>query len=212
MKSTKERLLDFLKYKQFKKTDFYKVTGIKRGFLDSDKLKGSVSDAFVTLILRTYSEINIHWLLTGRGAMLQRAAQANTSKGFPLLEAHKIDLWDSKSSKDVLHPDILRYEILEFENLQADFMIKVPGISMYPKYNNGDVLACKKISVASFFQWNRVYVLYTTVQGTLVKRLQKGSTKNHVLCVSDNSDFKDFELALCQITAIALVVGVVHIE
>lgn len=44
--TTKERIIQYIDFKGIKVKDFYEKTGIKRGFLDSDKLKSSVSDIF----------------------------------------------------------------------------------------------------------------------------------------------------------------------
>ena len=46
-------------------------TGIKRGFLDTDKLDSSVSDMFLAKIIAVFPELNIEWLLTGEGEMLR---------------------------------------------------------------------------------------------------------------------------------------------
>ncbi len=212
MKSTKERLLEFLRYKKIKKSDFYKETGIKRGFLDTDKLKGSVSDLFITAIMKTYYDINIYWLLSGKGAMFTKDFSAtNLNKGYPLVTVNEINTWGSKEGENFTEANTPKYIIPEFEKLKIDFILKIHGVTMYPKYNNGDLVACRKIPLNSFFQWNRVYVLHTS-QGVIVKRLKKGPTENVVLCISDNPDFDDFELVLEDVNTIALVEGVVHVE
>ena len=104
------------------------------------------------------------------------------------------------------------YRIPEFEELKVDFMIRVKGSSMYPKYNSGDLVACKKLFINDiFFQWNKVYVL-DTEQGALIKRIKKGADNEHITLVSDNPSYDPFELHLSKVYAIALVVGVVRFE
>ena len=76
---TKERILQFIDYKKIKPSIFLVETGIKRGFLDKDKLEGSVSDEHFAKIIATYPEINIEWLITGRGEMLRN----NTNQTIP---------------------------------------------------------------------------------------------------------------------------------
>lgn len=93
----------------------------------------------------------------------------------------------------------------------ADYLIGVRGSSMYPKYNSGDIVACKHLAIDTFFQWNKVYVL-DTIQGALIKRVCKGSDEDHVLIVSDNEKFDSFELHRSEINAIAIVVGVIRLE
>lgn len=212
--TTKERLLCFLAHYKIKKLDFYKTTGIKRGFLDTDKLKGSVSDIFLTIIVAKYSNLNLYWLLTGEGIMLCEEnfnLAVDVVTKIPLLENHQIVSCNKKKEGILLQKDKNYHVITEFEGLNIDFLLRVSGASMYPKYNNGDLVACKKIPLNSFFQWNRVYVLYTS-QEIIVKRLKKGVTKKVVLCVSDNPDFDDFELPLTEVKGIAIVEALIHKE
>ncbi|WPC10772.1 helix-turn-helix domain-containing protein [Riemerella anatipestifer] len=104
------------------------------------------------------------------------------------------------------------YRVPEFTELKADFMIRVKGSSMYPKYSSGDLVACKKLYLSDiFFQWNKVYVL-DTAQGAIIKRVKKGTDKEHILLVSENPNYDPFELHLSQVNALALVVGVIRLE
>ena len=104
------------------------------------------------------------------------------------------------------------YKVPEFEELRTDFMIRVKGSSMYPKYSSGDTVACKKLNISDiFFQWNKVYVL-STEQGAIIKRVKKGSDDEHILLVSENPNYEPFELHLSQIYAIAIVIGVIRME
>jgi phage repressor protein C with HTH and peptisase S24 domain len=108
---------------------------------------------------------------------------------------------------------------MEFENEQyvipifhdADVLVQVKGDLMYPKYNNGDIVACKSLSLDDlFFQWDKVYVL-ETAQGSLVKRIKKGKDLDHILLVNENESFEAFELSVSKIFAVALVIGVIRL-
>ena len=112
----------------------------------------------------------------------------------------------------VMHYDTSKYVVPEFAELNVDFMIRVKGSSMVPKYNSGDLVACKKLVITDiFFQWNKVYVLDTD-QGALIKRVKKGSKENYIQLISDNKKYDPFELHLSKIFAVALVVGVIRLE
>jgi len=103
-----------------------------------------------------------------------------------------------------------RYVVPMFKG--AEFLIQVKGSSMIPKYNSGDVVACKNIPLRDiFFQWNKVYVL-DTAQGPLIKRIKQGKDDEHILIVSENSKYDPFELHKEQINGIALVIGVIRLE
>lgn len=176
-------------------------------------------------------EINYEWLLTGKGDMLKNAGYTNegtkttvkepktayirkekeTGKGIPLISIEAMAGFGSGDIQ-VMNYDSELYNIPEFTELNVDFMIRVKGSSMYPKYSSGDIVACKKLPLTDlFFQWNKVYVLDTT-QGALIKRIKKGSDSEHVLIVSENSNYDPFELHLSQIYAVAIVCGVIRLE
>ena len=87
-----------------------------------------------------------------------------------------------------------RYVVPMFKG--ADFLIPVKGSSMYPKYNSGDIVACKRVSMTDiFFQWNKVYVIDTD-QGALIKRIKPGSAPDRILIVSDNDKYDPFGICL----------------
>lgn len=112
----------------------------------------------------------------------------------------------------VMEYEVSRYVVPEFEELHVEFMIRVKGSSMYPKYNSGDLVACKRLVLNDiFFQWNKVYVL-DTEQGALIKRVKKGKDQSHILLVSDNAAYDPFELSIEKVRAIAIVLGVIRLE
>ena len=74
----KERILQFIDYKGFNKSKFYRETGLSNGILD--KKSGLTLDS-IEKIYSKYPEINIEWLLTGKGEMLKTFAQNITQNG-----------------------------------------------------------------------------------------------------------------------------------
>ena len=110
----------------------------------------------------------------------------------------------------VLALECERYVVPMFKG--ADYLIQVAGSSMYPKYNSGDIVACKRLPLADvFFQWNKVYVLDTD-QGPLIKRIHEGKDEEHVLLVSENEKYRPLQLHKSKIYAVALVIGVIRLE
>ena len=103
-----------------------------------------------------------------------------------------------------------RYKVPEFRSV--DFMIYVKGSSMYPKYNSGDIIACRILHESKFIQWNKVYVVATREQGLLVKRLKKSNQENCLLAVSDNKTYDPFDIPIDEIMGLALVIGVIRLE
>lgn len=110
----------------------------------------------------------------------------------------------------VMEYECERYVVPMFR--EATFLIPVLGDSMYPTYNNGDVIACRKLDSWSFFQFGKVYVIYTS-QGVLVKRIKEGSNENSILIISDNCDaYPSFELDKKELLGVAVVIGGLWLE
>lgn len=128
----------------------------------------------------------------------------------PLIPMEAIAGQANGFDKPILSEDCEYYSVPEF-NKKADFLIRIHGSSMYPKYNSGDIVACKRVKTGTFFQWNKTYVL-DTEQGPLVKRVKPSDKTNHILLVSDNAQYDSFEINLDMIHSIALIVGVIRFE
>lgn len=207
---TKDNLLIFIKEKNLSKTDFYRITGLSNGFLDK---KGSVTSANLETILKFFPELSADWLITGKGPMLRSdlpAAHPATEPGagIPLIPINAM-AGAFTGSQVVLELECERYVVPVFK--EAEFLITVKGSSMIPKYNSGDIVACKRMPLDTFFQWNKVYVL-DTEQGPLIKRVKKGTTDETLTIFSDNPKYEPFELPRTKIYHIALVVGVIRLE
>ena len=201
--------------------------GNKKKFSESTRIpytsvveytKGVKKDPKLSLINKIQdSNINVNalWLLTGRGEMLvgegKPVAGINKGgEGIPLISVEAMAGWGS-GAVQVMEYDLKRYVIPEFTELKVDFMIPVRGSSMYPKYNSGDLVACRKLPSDTFFQWNKVYVL-DTVQGAMIKRVKPSEKEDCINCISDNERYEPFELHLSEIYSLALVVGVIRLE
>lgn len=212
----KQRILQFVESLNISKRDFYGRVGISRGTLES---RTGITEDVMAKFIATYPEVNIEWLISGTGQMLnteERVSVANpttdTQDGIPLVSATAIGGFGnfefSIQATDVKG----MYVVPKFQDKKTDFMIEVTGSSMYPKYNSGDVVACRIIRESQFIQWNKVHVVATREQGILVKRLKPSENKDCILAVSDNRNYDPFEIPLAEIEGLALVVGVIRLE
>jgi len=132
------------------------------------------------------------------------------SSGIPLIPVDAI-AGLGNGDIQVLYRDADRYIIPEF-NKKADFLIRISGTSMNPKYFNGDIVACKKVTLKSFIQWGKVYVM-DTEQGAICKRIYPGKDPKTVQVVSDNKEiYPPFDMPVSAIRSLAIVVGVIRLE
>ena len=165
-------------------------------------------------ILSELPDVNSEWLLTGRGEMLKTEEKViykvpeGSSSGIPLIPIDAMAGFGSDEMR-IMEYECDRYVVPMFRD--ANYLIAVKGSSMQPKYNSGDLVACRVVPLGTFFQWNKVYVL-DTEQGALIKRVKRGSDNNHITLVSENEKYEPFELHLSKINALAIVVGVLRLE
>lgn len=209
----KQKILLFLAKKGITQYEFYQKTGITRGILGQNN---GISEENISRFLAYYTEVSPEWLLTGRGEMLRQAESLPTatpattpSEGIPLIPIEAMAGFGT-GEVQVLEYECDRYVVPAFKD--AEFLIQVKGSSMIPKYNSGDIVACKKLPMDQlFFQWNKVYVLDTN-QGALIKRVKAGSDNDHLLIISDNANYEPFELDKKFIHSVAIVIGVIRLE
>lgn len=210
----KERLVAFLKYKKISQSKFEKSIGMSGGYVNN--IRQSIQPDKLQKIAVLFPELNIAWLLVGDagGKMLkdsvpvQPVRRSEDTDGIPLvpIEAvagHGTPVYEDERTEE-------RYTVSEFSD--CDFMIRVKGDSMAPHFTGGDLLACRKVEDAFFFQWNRCYVVYTRSQGCMVKRIQPSEREGWIKCVSDNPDYAPFDVPLDDIVSVALVNGSISLE
>ena len=216
----KERILQFIQYKGISRYRFYKECGITRGVLDK---KSGISEDNIAKFIAFYPEIRQGWLLTGEGPMLKsayRQAETLTARvaedpvDYSILERGDApadsELRAGRGAGDMLeHFRMLHHGIPEFQALGVDFIFEVKGDDMYPTYQCGDRMLCKKLPLDSFFQWKKLYVL-DTVQGNVFKRVEPSTLEHHIRCVAVNPDYPPFDLPLEAVHGLAIALGFVR--
>jgi len=213
MKSTKKRLLEFLTYLDIGQNAFEKKAGIANGYISHNK--GSIGSETISKISNAYPELNTEWLLFGIGDMLKSNNETSEFKGkfVPLIPIDAVAGFPVEYYDDVLSADYEQYYVPDFKMRGVEFVIRVSGSSMYPKYSSGDVLACKKVNDILFFQWGKVYVIDSS-QGSLVKRIfEDRENPENLLLVSDNKEnYPAFSIPKSDIRSLSIVLGVIRME
>ena len=216
-----QKIEELLHHFRMEQKEFAEKCGILPDTISNIKReKQGLSKKVINKILLAFPAVNRYWLLDGEGEMLINKETAKRESKMVKLPEHSLEgiplipidamAGFGKGEFQVMQYECEHYVVPMFKG--ADFLIQVKGSSMIPKYNSGDVVACKKLPLNDlFFQWNKVYVL-DTIQGALVKRIKKGSNEDHILIVSDNEQYEPFELHKEQINGVALVIGVIRLE
>jgi phage repressor protein C with HTH and peptisase S24 domain len=167
-------------------------------------------------IMKAEPDINAEWLITGKGEMLKNEGENTTPKKIATLSPGEgIPLYNVETAAgfgnenfNIQESDIeARYLIKELG--QASFMLYVRGDSMSPTYNNGDIVAVKTVKEWNYIQWGKPHLVSYT-EGLVLKRLYLEG--DCVIAVSDNHGYKPTQIALSEISGIAVVIGVVKLE
>lgn len=213
MEAMKQRLTHYARTQHnMGQTRFEDFCEINRGTINAIKKNGPTASV-LQKISSTCPELNLHWLITGYGEMLNEKGGGDRSPAIPLLPFSAVaGSLAENTPVDLLHA-IDTYVVPDFSARSADCAVRVDGDSMYPKYSNGDILAIRIIKDPTFFQWGRVYVLSTN-QGCVIKRLfPDPDDPDGIICHSENSaNYPDYKINKQDIIGVAIVVGHAGIE
>lgn len=184
--------------------------------------------------------VSADWLISGEGDMLKQPnIPIATTKREKLISTHSgnetcFEALTETTKKDkgaiplvseravggfanahfsIKECDVVAYYIIpKFRYLAVDFMIEVTGDSMIPKFYPGDIIACSIINHSRYIEWNKCHLIATIDRGMLVKRIMPGTDKDCLTAVSDNKEYPPFDIPKDEITGMARIVGVIHIE
>lgn len=89
--------------------------------------------------------------------------------------------------------------------LAADFIITYFGKDMGPLITSGDLMAIRKITDHSFFNYGNLYLVATEEQ-IIVRYLNRGTKKNTVTLTSINTEYNPIEIPVKKLKSIYIVV------
>lgn len=205
----KDRLKEIRDYAKMGQTNFEKHTGISSGYFN--KVKGSIGSDTILKIADKYPEINLDWLITGKGEML-KSEETTSPANLTVSETRpRIPYAASAGSLTSSVNGVTAIQCEQIPVITAfpayDFTIIIKGNSMYPYYEGGDEVACKRVDNTSFIQWGKVHVM-DTAQGIVIKRVYEDG--EGIRCVSYNKEYPDFTIAKNEIYSMSLVVGLLR--
>ena len=210
LKSLQEKTLMYLNDSNLTSYQLWKETGISEASIGKYRNGTSNPNFANSKVLLDYFESQNG--KTGKGDMLKTdAAESPTAEGLPLIPFECIAGFGDDNAGIILNECEI-YNIPEFRNIGAEFLVRVGGSSMYPKYSSGDILACRKIHDILFFQWGKVYVIDSS-QGQLIKRICEHENPEMIMLVSDNREkYPPFAMPKSDIRCLSIVLGAVRME
>lgn len=103
------------------------------------------------------------------------------------------------------------YYIKEFRN--ADFMMRVSGDYMSPKYKSGDLIACRHSRYNTFYQWGRVHAILTCNQGLIIGRVYEHHQRLTLITVKpENPAYPEWVVPIDEVAKVAIVVGSISFD
>lgn len=208
----KQRMNEFLAYLDMSQGKFEKAVGMANGWVN--KIGDSIREENLKKISEVYPMLNIAWLKTGVGSMLNNGESEGTL--YTPKEEHSKERNQTEAAEETakmvlllpvsaqggsLNDFVVSVKESDCEKVVSpirgvDFAMTVSGDSMSPEYPNGSRIFIKRINERAFIEWGKVYVL-DTCNGTVIKILVPAEKEGYVKCVSINQDpiFAPFEVA-----------------
>lgn len=209
--SVKERLIEFIKYKNIGQAAFEKRVGLSNGYVNN--IKKSIGEDILQKIVLQFPELNDIWLILGKGDMLK----AETNSVLDLKKGNE------KKITGYYYPDVSASAGLEnnLENSELDRIaitipnwgsgldfVNVYGDSMYPKFCSGEVVGIKSVE-KEYVIFGHAYVVVFEDGQVFIKYIRKGNDSDHWLLASENNKYESQEFHLSKIRKVYVVKGVI---
>ncbi|GEM_PF-991475 len=203
--SVKERLKQYIKFKDLKTNAFEKVIGASNGFVNS--IRQSVAPDKLEQITKYYQDLNIEWLLTGVGEMIKmegksfdknfavneegnvyeaKSVYESTEvikKGIPYYNVDFAGGWTSEELFIEQSPDFF---IFNPEFAGAEFACNLIGPSISKRIPSGSIIGLKRIEDwQTYFVQNDVHGLIMKNNLRTVKLLKRSKKEGYVTLIPD---------------------------
>lgn len=200
---TNERIIDFIKSKGLSISSFEKSIGKATNYIRNSK---SFTSNVLSTIMDVYPDLNIEWLITGKGDMLKgeedkissvAAPESSINYRFvPLLNLDAVGGMHrtNKEAGDAEYPE----ELIPFADArEGDFCLHVSGDSMAPTCPSGSLVLVREVERwKEYFGYGNIFVILLDDGRRILKEVQKyiPDSKDYVLCRSHNEKYPEEEL------------------
>lgn len=191
MSTLLERAKAAAKYEDMSMVQFQEAIGVSIShFYNSTSLSPKVMKS----LEEKFPEINIGWLRTGNGEMIDRDKIREKKISESSFRIPLLPIAAQGGTPDNFGSQIEKHDcemiISPIEN--ATLAIAVTGDSMSPEYPSGSKVIVQKINEKAFIEWGCTYVL-DTINGAIIKNVfPVKDDKTKVICRSVNPNFSDF--------------------
>lgn len=200
----KQNILQYLAIKGTTPYEFYKKSGVTRGVLNQNN---GISEENIARFLAYAPDVNVEWLITGRGSMMGNNEKELTTQdindGAPYYDVDFIGGFDEVFNDQTVNPEL---SITNGICPRAQLWCNITGHSMEPTISNGDIIALRQCSVQDI-QYGEIYAVVMDSFRT-VKMLRRSETPGMIRFVPVNTaDFDPQDFPIKRILKIYEVVG-----
>lgn len=193
----KDRLIQFIGYKNLNNSMFQKSIGASNSYVQN--IRNSIGSQYLQRISELYPELNLEWLKTGEGEMLNETESPATKK----IDGNMICVLPTYAQAGRLTEIADGIQEYDCEKMlspinDAEMAISITGDSMSPEYPNGSRVIIKKVNEKAFLEWGRAYVL-DTCNGIVIKNIYPGEREGYIKCVSINPSYPPFEISYADV-------------
>lgn len=221
-----ERIGKYIKTEGISVNSFEKTIGASPGVIRKAlKNNTNIQSKWIEKIIDSYPNLNYYWLLTGKGFIVLDKNESNIhlnkfkekeinyerKTGIPLINQEGIYRFIENKSSLMTEHIISYFDIPVFKKINVDFLIQNDSNVKIPKYNKGDILACKILRENDSLNNNKPHLILTKEQKILFNKIQKNSEDTYLI-VSQNPLSPSFKIHKSQIVGIALISGFIHLE
>lgn len=205
----KDRISEFIRYKSITIAEFERNVDLANGYIK--KFKGSIGSDKLNNIVSYYPEINIDWLITGKGSMLKSDKAPQTTEKTPIT-GNTIKYYPSVSGsmggiEFLDNPDEFYTDIILPGFSECKFAVNAYGDSMYPVIKSGQIVVMMPWT-ERFIDWGHIYMVVTKSGYRAIKYLKPSKQEGFITCESENKENNPtFEIEMEDIHRLYLVKG-----
>lgn len=216
--TVKQRLIDYIKFKNISVNRFEKACGLSTGYVGN--MRVSIQPDKIKIIALNFPDLNTGWLLTGEGEMLKNTNSdlARPSAVSLIPDNKAVPLYDFQTARDLMSgkvPSTMDY--LYIPSLtNCDGALYVRTNSMAPRIQTGDIVLFKMLHTndgsytADRIRWGDIYLILFSINGdssVVLKHIQKTNDENIVKLANYDKTVDPYEIPLNTIKSLALVKG-----
>lgn len=210
MEGLKNRLYQFVSHLNITVSSFEKSCNLGNGFVS--KVGDTIRRTKLDLISKSYPELNIEWLKTGFGDMLNtdNSEVSRSKNAMPsLLPYYDVDItlgFDNIINDQTTIPSYY-LNIPAFKN--CDCAVPVYGRSMTPDINDGSIVAIKEVSLDSVLPGEAYLIVTDEYRTVKYIRTCKGDPTKLRLVPKNLEEFDEMILDKSKIRKVFMVKGVI---